>query len=128
MQTTYVPGDSYVKISGPAWVTTDGYIHICDFGERGVLISDLLDKYDLTPNVQNIPRGYYIGPDYVIGADGSYVMRYTRTPLDWRGKTAMAYAPKLIGQLTLYVSEGRIYEMMLDVTRQKVKQLNNHMY
>ena len=66
------------------------------------------------PNVQNASRGYYVGPDFIRGVDGSYAMRYTRTTVDWRGKTAMTYAPKLVGQPT-------IYEMKLDVTSQKVK-------
>ena len=26
METSYVPGASYVKIFGPAWVTTDGFV------------------------------------------------------------------------------------------------------
>ena len=74
-------------------------------------------------NVQNAPRGYYITPDYVKGDDGTYVMRYSRIPLNWRGKTPMTFSSKLIGQPTLCASEGTIYETKLDVSNQKVKGL-----
>ena len=35
----------------------------------------------------------------------------------------MTFSSKLIGQPTLYASEGTIYEMKLDVSNQKVKGL-----
>ena len=70
--------------------------------------------------MQNAPRGYYITPDYVKGDDGTYVMRYSRIPLNWRGKTPMTFSSKLIGQPTLCASEGTIYETKLDVSNQRV--------
>ena len=59
------------------------------------------------------------------GRDGTYAWRYVRKPLDWRGKSKMGFASKLIGQPILFYSEGTVYEMQLDVGSHKVKCITN---
>ena len=48
-------------------------------------------------------------------------MRYVHHPLDWHEISLMKFSNKYVGQPTLYLSEGILFEMQLNIGMHRVK-------